>query len=276
MLQAMKEWGDTNVKFIGYRQIQQFLFKRDDIKDKTRANMKSCLHQFFTWVHDCESIPVPKFPKVDFELGWRNLVDLETQEKIIDKVLELSYPTNPKIWLGIKFLATYVQLRPQELLDVKEKDINLRSGTIVIPHPKEKRPKIIFLDDEDVNLISSLPRGLPDMYFFRHVKGVSGVAAGAKFGSRYLYKYWKKACYELNVEGVDLYGGTRHSTVTALSEHFTPEEVKGATGHTSKAFERYFQNKQARAKKVTAKIKALRSNQHLNNIVNLPKKPKAI
>ena len=93
---------------------------------------------------------------------------------------------------------------------------------------------------------------------------------------RGIYKYWKKACCELNVEGVDLYGGTRHSTVTALSEHFTPEEVKGATGHTSKAFERYFQNRQARAKKVTAKIKTLKSNQHLNNIVDLPKKAKAI
>ena len=102
-----------------YRQIQQFLFSREDISDKTRANMKSCLHQFFLWVHDCENIPVPKFPKVDFELGWRTVVDLETQQMIINKVLELSYRSNPKIWIGVKFLVTYVQLRPQELLDVK-------------------------------------------------------------------------------------------------------------------------------------------------------------
>jgi len=91
-----------------------------------------------------------------------------------------------------------------------------------------------------------------------------------------LYKYWKIACSALNIEGVDLYGGTRHSTVTALSEHCSPEEVKGATGHTSKAFERYFQNRQARAKKVTAKIKEIRPNQHLNNIIDLPKRPKTI
>jgi len=59
--------------------------------------------------------------------------------------------------------------------------------------------------------------------------------------------------------------GTRHSTATALGQICTPEEVKDATGHTSKAFERYFQNKQARALKVTQKIKEL-SNQPLINI----------
>ena len=56
---------------------------------------------------------------------------------------------------------------------------------------------------------------------------------------------------------VDLYGGTRHSTATALGKICTPEEVQDATGHASKAFQRYFQNKQARALKVTSKIKEL-------------------
>ncbi len=42
--------------------------------------------------------------------------------------------------------------------------------------------------------------------------------------------------------GVDLYGGTRHSTATALREHFTPEQIKRATMHsTNQAFERHFQ-----------------------------------
>ena len=46
----------------------------------------------------------------------------------------------------------------------------------------------------------------------------------------------------LGVEDVDLYGGTRHSSTTALREHYTFEEVKEATVHaTNKAFERYYQ-----------------------------------
>jgi len=45
----------------------------------------------------------------------------------------------------------------------------------------------------------------------------------------------------LGIEGVDLYGGTRHSTARALRKHFSPEEIKRATMHsTNKAFERYF------------------------------------
>ena len=52
----------------------------------------------------------------------------------------------------------------------------------------------------------------------------------------------EKACANLGVEGVDLYGGTRHSSATALSSRFSPEQIKSATMHaTNVAFERYFQ-----------------------------------
>jgi hypothetical protein len=50
------------------------------------------------------------------------------------------------------------------------------------------------------------------------------------------------ACGNLGVEGVDLYGGTRHSSAKALRQFCSPEEIKRATMHsTNKAFERYFQ-----------------------------------
>ena len=38
---------------------------------------------------------------------------------------------------------------------------------------------------------------------------------GDQFGKDYFYKWWKKACTNLGIDGVDLYGGTRHSTATA-------------------------------------------------------------
>ena len=77
--------------------------------------------------------------------------------------------------------------------------------------------------------------------FFRHVKGISGVQAGQRFGEKYLYKWWVKACDNLGIKGVDLYGETRHSSARALREFHSPEEIKRATMHTTnKAFDRYF------------------------------------
>jgi hypothetical protein len=50
---------------------------------------------------------------------------------------------------------------------------------------------------------------------------------------------------------VDLYGGTRHSTVTALGEKLSPEQIKAGTLHsTNKAFERYFQAEARNARQV--------------------------
>lgn len=90
-----------------------------------------------------------------------------------------------------------------------------------------------------------MPRELPHLYFFRHVKGIPGVAGGEKFGNRYFYKWWKKACVNLGIVGVDLDGGTRHSTTTALRELFSPEEIRrsGTLHTTNKAFDRYMQVK---------------------------------
>lgn len=62
-----------------------------------------------------------------------------------------------------------------------------------------------------------------------------------KFGPWYLYKLWKKACDDHGIEGVDLYGSTRHSTSLTLRKATPPEQIKRATMHsTNKAFERYF------------------------------------
>ena len=70
------------------------------------------------------------------------------------------------------------------------------------------------------------------------------------------------------IGGVDLYGGTRHSTVTALRQVATPEEIKNATFHsTNKAFERYFQIKADDARSIY-----LKANQ-LTTVVNYKQHP---
>jgi integrase len=278
MNKAMEAWGYLNVKSIGYPEIEDFLYSQK-VSDKTRANMKSCLHDFFMWLKRRRIITaqqVPEFPEIKFELGWRNIIDLQTQQEIIGEVKRISHDINPKIWLGIKWLSVYISVRPGELLNLREGHINTREGFFVIPHPKEKEPKLIYLLDDDIELLKEIPKGLPELHFFRHPAGISGCKAGQKFGQRYLYKWWKKACDNLRVENVDLYGGTRHSTVTALGRTMTPEQIKAGSLHkTNKAFERYFQSKQIDAKLVYQKAQNLQQTYNLGEVVKLGKSPKS-
>ena len=141
---------------------------------------------------------------------------------------------------------------------LKEKHINASDGFFIIAHPKEKQPKIICLLDEEIELLRELPSGLPELYFFRHLKSYGHVKAGTPFGRHYFWLWWKRACKNLGIEGVDLYGGTRHSTATALGRELTPEQIKKGTLHkTSAAFERYFQSQQSDAKMVYQKARNL-------------------
>ncbi|MBW1915967.1 MAG: hypothetical protein JRI86_13705 [Deltaproteobacteria bacterium] len=102
---------------------------------------------------------------------------------------------------------------------------------------------------------------MPDIYLFRHIAGQNGLAErkyGSKFGDNYLWKYWHKACKNLGINGVDLYGGTKHSTVTAAREYMTPEEIrKDLTGHrTNAAFDRYLQVDAAKERTASQKIRS--------------------
>jgi integrase len=281
---AIDEWGQRNIKTIGTGEVEDFLFgdhqdkrSKKPISDKTRHNMKSCLHQFFKWVCRREkSVEFPDFPEISFELGWRNTVTIEVQQAIIEEVKRLSFDIDPKVWLGIKLLATYIKIRPGEMRNVRERDINLESGFIHIPHPKEgsrKQGKFAYLDAEDIDLIKSFPRSIdPDLYFFRHMATRSGVKVGEQFGPKYFKKWWDKACDNIGVKGVDLYGGTKHSTATALGEFLTPEEIKrGGTGSaTNKAFERYFQPRRTESVRVVYTIKELQKKQ-AGKVINMPK-----
>ena len=243
---ASDSWGNRNIKEIGFAEIEDFLFSQQ-VSNKTRSNIRSCLHTFWKWLLHRRVITLsqfPEFPVVKYKLGYRKVVDKTTQSLIVDEVYRISYHLNARIWLGIKWLCTYIAFRPGELLQLREQDINTKIGAFILPPDvtKEGSQKIVPMLESDKQLIDDLPVGLPDLPFFRHGKGVSGCRPGQPFGEKYLYKWWKKACNNLDIEGVDLYGGTRHSSATALKDHLSPEQIKIGTMHqTNKAFERYFQ-----------------------------------
>lgn len=202
------------------------------------------LHDFFEWLRKRKVLAwdqIPEFPEVHFELGFRKTVSKEIQRKIIEEIRLISEEINPRIYIAVKWLATYISVRPGELVRLKEGDINKEAGLFIIPHPKEKKLKIVPLIQKDVELLRSFPASLPEIPFFRHLNGHGGATPGSGFGPRYLWKWWTKACENLGIEGVDLYAGTRHSSAMDLKRQFSPEQIKKATGHsTNEAFERYF------------------------------------
>lgn len=249
MVRSQEWFADSNIKDIGYAELEDFLLAQKDLSGKTRHNLKSVLHDFFTWLVRRRVLrpdQKPEFPEVTFQLGTRKTIDKTTQEAILEEVYRLTWNRNPRIYLGIKWLATYINIRPGELLGILEEDIDLDQGFIPIRNHKTdnqvQKLKFIVLVQEDIELIRSLPRGFPKMPFFRRDRGGGGEAAGRPFGPRMFYRNWMKACENLGIEGIDLYGGTRHSSARALRKHLTPEGIRRLTGHeTNKAFERYYQ-----------------------------------
>ena len=252
MNRASNYFGQKNVKTFKRADIREFLYSLENISSKTRYNYGSCMRDFFYNLVEDEILSatqMPRMPKIKFELGYRKITDLKTQNAILDKIKEISYHLNGKIWLGCDMLSLYVNIRPKDLLNLSEGDIDLEYGVMIINRPTKKRGKLIKISvrliPEHINEIKRLKekyKALPHVLFFRHVAGVSGVRADQPFGEKYFYKYWIKACDLLNVKGLDLYGGTRHTTTTALAKTAGEQGAKKATGHfTNKAFERYCQ-----------------------------------
>ena len=244
IMKAVNVWENANIKTIGYGEIEDFLLTLDHLAGKTRHNILSDIHSLFKWACKREKqLSMPDFPQVQYKLGWRTIIKPDEQLAVLGKIHELTYHDNPKVWIGVKWLMSYISIRPGELINIKEGDFDLNIGIVTIKDPKEiGKSKTVPLMPDDIEMVKSFPQALPHLYFFRHNQTKSGVREGVRFGPKYLYKWWKKACGDLGIEGVDLYGGTRHSTARALREYATPEQIKRATMHTTnKAFERYFQ-----------------------------------
>ena len=104
MLSAINEWGQKNVKEIGFGELEDFLHQQH-VSNKTKSNIRSCLHSFWKWLLHRKVITTqqfPDFPTVKFSLGYRKIIDKETQSAILSEVKRISYDKNPRIWLGIK------------------------------------------------------------------------------------------------------------------------------------------------------------------------------
>ena len=238
---AAEAWGERNIKTITYADVDDLLqsaaLRR--LAPKSRKHTLDALKQLWAWAVDRLDIPpMRKWPRLGYvEMAFRQTVDLETQEAIIQSIKE----HEPfRVWLCIKWLATYIAIRPGEMRSLTEGQVDRLVGRLILPHPKEKRAKIIPLTHEDIELVRSLPLAFDQTaYFFRHETGQKW--RGKPYGPECLGRAWSRACARLGVEGVPLYPGTKHSTACGLRAVATPEEIKALTLHsTGAAFNRYF------------------------------------
>ncbi len=238
---------DQSVKEIQYGQIEDFLLGLEGISGKTRNNIKVNLHAFFAWLckrREIKKDQMPDFPDIPYQLGWRKTIDVDTRDRILEEVARIS-SKNPRIYMAILWLCTYINMRPSEPLGILEEDVDYERGIVIIREHKTSRQvqeqKIITLLPEDLAYLRTLPRGFPKMHLFRRDHGGGGKFQGTPFGKYLLWATWKKACPNLGIKGVDLHGGTRHSSAQGLRPRLTPEAIKRLMGtHTNKAFERYF------------------------------------
>lgn len=254
MERAIAWFGNRNIKMIVEEpgRIEDFLFPPAEydhrhyrtgkpITSKTRSMLRSTLHSFFEWVSKREKyIGMPDIPHVAFDLGWRDIVTLEAQQEIISEIRKI---TDVKIWLAIHILSHNPEVRPGELMKVKEKDINLELSMIIVKEKKEgslSPGKYARLWPEELEIILSFPRAMPDLFFFRHHESRSGVKAGTPYHPRILNTWTKKACLNLGIKPITVYPLTKHSTVTGASRALSPEQIRrGGSKHASNAFNRY-------------------------------------
>ena len=247
---AQKHFSETNVKYITAADLDEFLFDIENISEKTRSNYKSALSDFWKQLKKWKIITLSQMPdfsdiEIDVDLGWRNFTTWETQQEILETIKKDS--VNPKQWFGIELLSVYTKLRPADLLQLRERDIEIESGLLYFFYPSKKKNQMVTirLASDHVEIFKELKNkypAMPDMKFFRHIEGISGVAKDAPFGEKYFYKAWIAACEKLGIEGLDLYGGTRHTTITELGKIQGRKAAKKHSGHrTNKAFDRYCQ-----------------------------------
>lgn len=241
---AIHEWETVYIKKVDYIAMDNF-FNALPLASKTKHNLLSTLKQFWRWAARRYKIDLPEdWPDLGaVSMKYRKMVTLEDQETIINSVK--GHEKQWRIWLCIKWLATYSDCRPSELLSLKEGDIDRTQGLITIrsESTKESREEVIPLIEEDWELVKALPISFNrSEFFFRHDGSRGHAESGKPFSRKMIWAAWKRACNRLGIEGVDLYGGTKHSTLTGLRTRglVTYEEARKMSGHTTnKAFDRY-------------------------------------
>ncbi len=265
--QAAKFFSKRSVKVITRGDLSEYLFALN-VSDKTRHNHMTQLRNFFRFVQKEERpnlfIP-PDMPEIEFDLGWRNTVDIETQTRILQQIHDDHYISNPKIYIAVALLCNHLELRPDDIRRIDEGDVSAK-GEIIIRKPTKKKNRfhVVYVcpSGELQTMIIEMKKrfpALPSVPFFRHHPKHNKVKPDSPFGVKLLYKVAKAAMKKHGIDDVDLYALTRHSTVTALADAFGEDAGREATDHrTNAAFSRYYVKRKGGQEKTAIRLDELR------------------
>lgn len=280
---ATAYFGNRNIREIAEGELEDFfdyLEGHTSLSSKTRYNIRTTLVTFWRWVVKRNKrkpvpIPMPDFPEVPYSCAYRKTVSLKDQDEILEDIRQHA---SARAWVACVLLATYPKIRPGELRSVKEKDIDLDLGILVVRHPKSPDPaahKQVALLPEHVDLIRGLPAGFPEQYFLRHDEGRH---KGKPYGINYLRRWvWDPACQRLGIAGVSLYPGTKHSTVRGLRAYFRPDEIQRGAGLSSnRAFDRYYRHEFEDELRIYRKRERLRAETNLKPKSKQRRSPKVL
>ncbi len=250
--QAVLYFGNgRNIKTIKYAELEDFYRSLpDQLNPGTKKNIFATLHSFWNWVVDREAdrpnpVTMPKFPQMPkYKPTMRKIVSPEDQARILSKLKEMTLQ-RPKIYTGVLWCITY-GLRFEELRQVKLKDFT--NGYMRVWDWKQTNYKEKKLLAEDWKTVKQ-DKAFGNEWFFRH-------PSGEQFGKDYLSESIKKAAQALGFFDVVPYAIIKHSTITALSDHYSPEEIQRLFSmHLSPAFFVYLHTKEERKQEMYARAR---------------------
>jgi integrase len=201
----------------------------DRLSPKTRKNILDELRNCFNSLIEDEIITKkPSFPKMtvpDPDIKWCRR---DLQDKILNAIPEKHRP--------IFFFLTRQGIRPGEAIALKWGDIDRGNGILtvkrtvsdrrIVERTKSKKIRARLLHPDILDILASIPRGLPHTYLFPNPN------TGRPYGPDTLQRIWKKAAKAAGTD-ISLYQATRHSVASmAATSGVSIQIIKEVLGHT--------------------------------------------
>lgn len=201
----------------------------DSLSPKTKRNILNALENFFKGLMSDEVIEKkPAFPQVSVPESSVKWCNREVQDAILNAI--------PEKHKFVFYFLTRQGVRPGEATAIKWGDINLETGILtvsramsnrkIVEKTKTKKVRPRLLHPDILNILKSIPRGLPHIYLFINPN------SGRPYLTDSLQDIWKRACEKAGVD-IKLYEATRHSVASmAASSGVSIVIIKETLGHT--------------------------------------------
>jgi integrase len=201
----------------------------DNLSPKMHKNILNGLENLFNTLLQDEVIEKkPIFPVITVPEPVTKWCNREAQDKLLSAI--------PDQHRFIFFFLTRQGIREGEAVAIQWQDIDLEAGIFtpvramsnrsIVNRTKTKKIRPRLLHPEVLDILKSIPRGLPHTFLFINPN------CGRPYLPDLLQRMWKKACKAVGVE-ISLQQGTRHSVASmAASSGVSIAIIKEVLGHT--------------------------------------------